>query len=53
MHSLVRRLLATIRRKKAERDLDAEVRFHLQSLADEFEAKGAPCGPVGGQAPAA
>lgn len=40
MRALLRRLLATVRRTRAERDLDAEVRFHLQSLADEFEAKG-------------
>jgi predicted permease len=40
MIGLLRRLLAAVRRNKAERDLDDEVRFHLQSLADEFEAKG-------------
>jgi hypothetical protein len=40
MRSLVRRLLASIRRTKVERDLDAEVRFHLQSLQDEFVARG-------------
>jgi predicted permease len=40
MRALLRRLLATVRPNKADRDLDAEVRFHLQSLADEFEAKG-------------
>ena len=40
MRALLLRLLAAVRRNKAERDLDAEVRFHLHSLADEFEAKG-------------
>ena len=40
MIALLRRLLAAVRRNKAERDLDDEVRFHLQSLTDEFEAKG-------------
>ena len=40
MIALLRRLLATVRRNKAERDLDAEVRFHLRSLAEEFEARG-------------
>ncbi|MBZ5498850.1 MAG: ABC transporter permease [Acidobacteriia bacterium] len=40
MIALLRRLLAAVRRNKAERDLDDELRFHLQSLADEFEAKG-------------
>ena len=40
MRALLLRILAAVRRNKAERDLDAEVRFHLQLLADEFEAKG-------------
>jgi predicted permease len=40
MRTLWKRLLATIRRNKAERDLDAQVQFHLQMLADEFEAQG-------------
>ena len=40
MRALWQRLLASVRRNKAERDLDVEVRFHLQSLADEFQANG-------------
>jgi len=40
MIALLRRLLATVRWNKAERDLDTEIRFHLQSLAEEFEARG-------------
>ncbi len=40
MRALLLRLLAAVRRNKAERDLDDEVRFHLQSLTDEFETKG-------------
>jgi len=40
MIALLRRLVAAIRRSEAERDLDEEVQFHLQSLEDEFEAKG-------------
>ncbi len=40
MRALLRRVLTAFHRTRAERDLDDEVRFHLQSLADEFEAIG-------------
>jgi predicted permease len=40
MRTLWTRVVATVRRHKAERDLEDEVQFHLKMLADEFEAQG-------------
>lgn len=40
MRGLWRRLVATLFRGRAERDLDEEVRFHLQSQVEDLERRG-------------
>jgi hypothetical protein len=40
MRTLLFRLAGTLRRKSADRRLDAEIQFHLEMLAREFQAQG-------------